>query len=381
MGFTVEDMMVIASDKYNMRMIGGREGWANSISWLLMVEDTTITKNFKGKELTVTTGFGFESEEKLLELVRILDEKHAAGLIINTGYYIKEVPASVIGLADECDLPLMTVPWDVEMSEMIKDLTVRIFLQSQTDDQLSASFIKAIENPELAEECRDELGSAFDVDGSFRTILFTNGRLDAMDSVERKRIGYRLQIYLKDISHNAHFFYYDGSFIIILNAVDEVSSRKILNSFTARVRNRMGENEIFVGEGSPVNDISQLHNSYFRAKYAVEHAIKNKILHVRFDDLGVERLTYSVHDSLIMSELKDLIKPILEYDEQHHADLVKTLILYLKYNGSVKTVSEEMYIHKNTIVYRIGKIKELLDTDLDDGEMRIYYYFACTMFG
>ena len=42
MGFTVEDMLIIARDKYKMELVAGQNGWANSISWLLMVEDTTI---------------------------------------------------------------------------------------------------------------------------------------------------------------------------------------------------------------------------------------------------------------------------------------------------------------------------------------------------
>lgn len=59
MGFTVEDMLIIARDKYKMELVAGQNGWANSISWLLMVEDTTIMENFKGKELAVTMGAGF----------------------------------------------------------------------------------------------------------------------------------------------------------------------------------------------------------------------------------------------------------------------------------------------------------------------------------
>ena len=95
MGFTVEDMLIIARDKYDMELIAGKNGWANSISWLLMVEDTTITANFKGKELVVTQGVYFNTEERLLELVEILDKHHCAGLIVNSGYYIKEIPQKV----------------------------------------------------------------------------------------------------------------------------------------------------------------------------------------------------------------------------------------------------------------------------------------------
>ena len=107
MGFTVEDMLIIAGDKYKMKLRAGRNGWANSISWLLMVEDTTIIQNFKGKELAVTLGTGMDSETQLLELASLLDEHHAAGWIINSGFYIKTIPQNLIDFCNEHDLPLL----------------------------------------------------------------------------------------------------------------------------------------------------------------------------------------------------------------------------------------------------------------------------------
>ena len=51
MGFTIEDMNLMAKDRYHMEFIAGKRGWSNSISWVLMMEDTAIIRNFAGKEL------------------------------------------------------------------------------------------------------------------------------------------------------------------------------------------------------------------------------------------------------------------------------------------------------------------------------------------
>ncbi|MCR5255121.1 MAG: PucR family transcriptional regulator ligand-binding domain-containing protein [Acetatifactor sp.] len=381
MGFTVEDMLIISQEKYDMELVAGRNGWANSISWLLMVEDTTITKSFLGKELAVTTGLGFNTTQKLLELVKILDKHHGAGLIVNTGEYIKSIPQEVIDCANECDLPLMTVPWEISMAEMIKDLTVRIFLQTQTDEQLSSAFAKAFERPQSSDEYRAELSSAFDVDGRFQVAIFTSGDLDSMDSVDRRRIGYRLQIYLENISHNAHFFYYDGAFLLIFNAVDDEPRDEIIDGFLSRVKHRMPDREIYVGLGSPVIDVENVHISYKRACFAAKQAaLSNKPL-VNFDDLGIKRLVYLAEDKLLLNEMgRGALGPILEYDKKHDSELLETLDLYLKYNGSVSKVSEVMFIHKNTILYRMGKIRELLDCDLEDGEKRLSIYLAIQIY-
>ena len=378
MGFTVEDMLIIARDKYKMELVAGQNGWANSISWLLMVEDTTIMENFKGKELAVTMGAGFRTEQDLLSLVEILDRHHAAGLVVNTGYYVKEIPASVRAYCNAHDLPLLQVPWVIEMSEMIKDLTVRIFLQTETDEQISTAFIKSIESPQRIEEYRERLSASFDVDGKFQVVLITTEGLDSMDTLDRKRIGYRLQIYMENVSHNAHFFYYNGYFAVIMNEVSETQKEDIIQGFLMRTRHRMPDKTIYCGEGSAVLDVANVHISFDRAEYALRSAMQRKQTFLQFDKLGVERILYSVTDELLMQQMgSQTLQPLLDYDAGHHADLVETLFCYLKNNGSVKAVADEMFIHKNTIVYRMSKIKELLQADLELGEERMAYYLAC----
>ena len=380
MGFTVADMLIIATEKYDMQLVAGKNGWANSISWLLMVEDTTITKSFLGKELVVTTGLGFNTEEKLIELIDILTAHHGAGLVVNVGNYIQEIPERVLQHADRNDLPLMVVPWEISMVDMIKDLTVRIFLQTLTDEQISKGFRKAIEHPQDQENYRDELSQAFDVDGRFQVVVITAKGLDSMDSMDRKRIAYRLQIYLENISHTAHFFYYDGCFLLILNAVNDEQRDEIIDGFLKRAKLRMPDAEIFVGIGSAVMDIANVHISYKRGVYAANYALKRALPIMHFDEIGVERLLYSVRDQKILGEMgEEVLKPLLEYDREHNSDLVETLRLYLKHNGSYAKIAEELYIHKNTILYRMGKIKELLDTTLEDGEERLKLFLAITI--
>ena len=179
MGFTIEDMMLLSKERYKMEMIAGRNGWSNSISWVHLLEDTTIIQHFWGKELAVTTGLGFRTTEKLIELLQDLIHHHAAGLIINTGNYIEKVPKDIIDYCNENDFPLMTAPWEVFLADMIKDFSIRIFLQGNADEQISKALINAIEKPDNQESYRKELLPYFDVDGTFQVALITTEGLDA----------------------------------------------------------------------------------------------------------------------------------------------------------------------------------------------------------
>lgn len=377
MGFTIEDMNLMAKDRYHMEFIAGKRGWSNSISWVLMMEDTAIIRNFAGKELAVTTGLGFDTEEKLLGLARKLVVCHASGLIINTGEYIHELPQSLCDYCDENDLPLMTVPWEVYLSEMIKDLSIRIFLQGTTDEEITRALIHAIEDPDNQENYRKVLLPYLDIDGEFQVVLFTTGGLDEMDTVERKRLGYRLQIYLENITHNGSFFYYDANFVLIMNDVSRKDFDEIVEGMISRTKRRMPEVHISVGAGSKVVDIANLRTAYQRAKAAVNMAQHMNRDMVHFDEMGIYRLLYSVSDKAILKEMsEDLLQPLLTYDAKHNSNYVEVLEKYLEYNGSIQAVAEAMYTHRNTIIYRVANIKKLLGTELDTTEERFQYQMA-----
>ena len=378
MGFTIEDMLTLTGDRYQLSMIAGHEGWANSISWVLMVEDYTILRNFVGKELAVTTGMGFDSEEKLIPLVRMLSEHHAAGLIVNTGFYVNEISQPVVDLCDELGLPLLVVPWEIYITDMIKDLSVRIFLQGMTDEQISAAFIKSIRSSDSVPAAREELLQYYDVDGDFQIILMTIPGLDTMDTVDRKRIGYRMELFLENISHNCSFFYYDGSFVLVCNNLPANVTTDVIRDFRHRLEVRMPEIKCFIGIGSRMKDLGNLSIAYKRARAALEMAVYTGRDCIRFDEMGVYRLLYLVPDEALLREMSsDLLRPLLLYDQKNDGQLLETLEKYLYFQGSYMAMAEDMFIHRNTLMYRMNKIRKLLGTDLSTAEDMVTYHIAC----
>jgi hypothetical protein len=371
-------MMVVSRDKYQMQQIAGANGWSNSISWILQIEDTIILDNFKGKELAVTTCLGFRTTESLLLLAQKLVKQHASGLIINIGRYITQIPKTLSDYCDANDLPLLTVPWDVLLVDMIKDLSVRLFFQSAADEQIIQALINAIKEPDAMDLYKDALLPYFDIDGTFQIALLSTGDLDIMDTVDRRRIGYQMQVYLENITHNASFFYYDSCFALVINAVPLEDVRQILGGFVRRFRRKNPDKPIAVGVSSVISDVTNLHICYKRARAALDMAIRTNSGLLYFDDMGIYRLLSSVPDLRLLREMgTDTLQPIISYDRKHNTNYVATLECYLKHNGSIQSVSEEMFTHRNTVIYRVNNIKKLLGCTLDTAEERMRYQLAC----
>ena len=59
---------------------------------------------------------------------------------------------------------------------------------------------------------------------------------------------------------------------------------------------------------------------------------------------------------------------VSEYDKTHGTNFLETLRLYLTYIDNPGKIAEELYIHKNTVFYRINKLKEKFKLQLDNGD-------------
>ncbi|MBQ9023472.1 MAG: helix-turn-helix domain-containing protein [Eubacterium sp.] len=80
------------------------------------------------------------------------------------------------------------------------------------------------------------------------------------------------------------------------------------------------------------------------------------------------------------SELRYLIQPglmrLLYYDKDHGTNFLETLGALLSFPGQPARVAEALHVHKNTLLYRMKKIREITHCTFDDGEQSMAYYFS-----
>ena len=151
----------------------------------------------------------------------------------------------------------------------------------------------------------------------------------------------RMQLFLTNLTHNGHFFYYDSCFVVIMNALSEKQCEEIFEPFVKRLKARMPQQQIRIGVGSQMRGIGNLHVAYKRAKAAVRMAGAENAPILYFDRMGLYRLLYSVEDSALLAELsEDLLRPLADYDAQRGAGYVETLESFLRNGGSIKAVAD-----------------------------------------
>jgi hypothetical protein len=96
-----------------------------------------------------------------------------------------------------------------------------------------------------------------------------------------------------------------------------------------------------------------------------------------FDELGVWRLLARPDASDLQNLVVHWIGPLIEYDREHRSELLKTLIAYLNEFGALEATATKLYVHRNTLRYRLIRIAELTGWDLNDPEQRFHLDLAC----
>ena len=86
-----------------------------------------------------------------------------------------------------------------------------------------------------------------------------------------------------------------------------------------------------------------------------------------FSDLGLFRIFYETQDESILESIaKSTLSSIIADHSIHNSEYFETLKVYLNHGSSILETALIMNTHRNTINYRMRKIREILGKDLDD---------------
>jgi purine catabolism regulator len=70
------------------------------------------------------------------------------------------------------------------------------------------------------------------------------------------------------------------------------------------------------------------------------------------------------------------IQQLAEHDRKANGDLVRTLDAYLEHGGALAEAAAALNVHRNTLLYRIGRIEEIIGMDLKDTNQRLNLHVA-----
>lgn len=122
--------------------------------------------------------------------------------------------------------------------------------------------------------------------------------------------------------------------------------------------------KVTIGVGTAVTGIRDLAKSYKEAQIALEvgRAFEEEKSIIRYDNLGIGRLIYQLPTTLCELFLSEIFKngSIDALDRE----TLLTIQKFFENNLNVSETSRQLYVHRNTLVYRLDKVQKLTGLDL-----------------
>ena len=122
-----------------------------------------------------------------------------------------------------------------------------------------------------------------------------------------------------------------------------------------------------------------LRQSFAQAGEALEliQALFNGDKVLAHGDLGLYHILHHLQDCDDLDEFHNqTLAPLVTYDAVHDAQLVHSLEAFFNHHGNISQTAEALHLHRNSLIYRLDRVKEITGMDLDDADDRFALQLA-----
>jgi PucR family transcriptional regulator, purine catabolism regulatory protein len=135
----------------------------------------------------------------------------------------------------------------------------------------------------------------------------------------------------------------------------------VARSVHAALRRAGAAGGVMVAAGGVAGDVDDLGRSYEEAAstLALGRELSGHDFVLEHEELGVYRLLSRLPLDELRRHRAEAIGPLLDYDRDHNGALVHTLEVFLRCERNRVRAAEELFIHYNTLRYRLGQIEKL----------------------
>jgi DNA-binding PucR family transcriptional regulator len=370
-------------------VVAGTSGLDRIIRWLYIAECFNDSRKsidwLYGGELVFITGVGLNgSENDLIEFISRINEKNVAGLIINIGEFIPKIPRSAIELADKLNFPLFELPWDVKLVDVSQDICNAIITKKLEKDSINNLLDNILFSNVSLNEDLVKKAEIFNYDISDKSRI---GIIDFENfPAYLKKKGISDQAMINNLKDQLQKIVYDtflnynhrvitmqkNNSIIFMIKVDDLKTEwliSIIEKIKTTISIKFNKLNFRIGIGNAYTRIEDLRKSFQEAEKALQISkCENELSKPSFYQYSsIYNLLLNINDEAVLNNFShDILGSLLEYDKINNSCLTNTLEIFLRENCNIVIAASKLFIHKNTLKYRIQKIEEILNCDLSN---------------
>ena len=367
-----------------LKLKAGENGLQKSVRWIYFADCLQCVKSeykienyIHGDEFVVLTNPSVtDDSQKLRALIHQMYEYRITALGINEG----QISEELIHYCEEKNLPLFELPEKYPLIDLSQIICRKLVLEENDRNVAEQLFSSILDAEHLSRErvMAQARYLNIDLEGSFFVAEFafafenTENGWENEDSLTAGRnvkpmIHAELSGYIKQ---DILILPQAGSILVLIPDKDAEEShiKEIFFRIVDRAQREYGIT-LRIGVGNSrayLDEVKASRNEAASALRAAEvSGSEGNIFFYR--EQGLYTLLSHVDDSRILDiYVEEKIEKLLRADEINDGNLSETLENYLNCSCNVKKTAEEMFLHRNTLNYRLKKIREILGCDLEN---------------
>lgn len=384
-------------------LVAGKEGLDREVLIYDMMEQPDIKPWLRPKMLLITTGYAVRNnKEALLELIRNLDEAGAAALAIKTRFF-ENFPEEALNLADRLKFPLFFLNNKSSFIEVVSPVMVAI-VEAKNNIKMQTRFqIGEVEKQELdrrlfSDLVRKKIVNEEEAETRSNALYWPHlpGRVLFVGKIGEERIGdeqkKKLENYMSRLLKNFYIDYVTvqdkGGIYILIHEPETVRGLEGIIKLEKQLEDVLTKSAA-LGKECFMVGISEVFLEYMQMAKEVEH-LKNlteigkhvpssqKIFWQK--DWKYEEIMLKIsRNEEVRAYARSYLWKLELYDREHDSHLLHTLKTLFRNHGSRKLTAQELFLHRNTMMYRIKKIEDILECSLNDVKAVKELEFVCKM--
>lgn len=333
------------------------------IEWMHVVENPEFISLLHGNELIFTAGLQYTSEEWLMNFIKRLIDADAGGLVLSM-HDGKTYPDWVVDYCNVNQFPLFASGWNAPYMDIMRLFASVLLKNEQRETNLNTALKNAIAYPENEEAYIHH----FEHNGFYRNMEYMIAVLSCnayrTDGENRRLQEISRELYYS-LEHGIVVEEGDRLLVMVSEQGKEVLRKKLEQICKV-------DSKVYAGIGMEVPRLQGLQEGYEHAMTAYQltnTAISTNIL--VYEELGMYKILSDLkHPRLGELFVREVLGPLLDYDRQNGTDYMEILEAFFENDCSILYTSRAIYCHKNTLNYKMNKIKEILGYDIMSNENR-----------
>lgn len=379
--------MVTCRDVYNLRLDGvelltGEAGLERMVSWTYMVQTRPYKDHMNpGNFALLVVDYLRYTMDDVFETMIELNALGISGLALSVVDDKEAIPEPLIDKAKELKLPLFYIRWEgatfVDIAQSIGELILETEMDNKrTGDYLYNLLFGYEVNDKYIEKISTQFGLTFD--RPYRVgIIVIDRKYGVNLEQDEHTYAYYTDCLNREVIHmkkRPMYMRFLNKFVLLFEATEGKETENqieiILNKLDSRVP--------FAGLihstcilGAAYTRPADFGKSYQEAKNLIPkkdmlpNPSNKKVLSA--SSMGIYKYMFnSGNQQEILNYCNDKLKKLEMYDNTNGSFLIDTLVNYYMCGFNVGKTAEIMYVHRNSLRYRLKKIEEILEISLDD---------------